>query len=291
MTGRARPTTAQLTIGQCATWACLWEVAAPKVGNVNRGADFDNLTLYDFNASAVAIGPVMDRAEGQAVGCTIREAIVATRRLVSTNTNLGMVLLIAPLAAVPRDQPLAAGIHDCLQALTHEDARSVYQAIRLAEPGGLGRMDTMDVMDPAPNDLLAAMALAADRDLVARQYTNDFQQILHEVTPRLVALHDDGLPISHAIVRAHLELMGRYPDSLIGRKCGSKLAEESALRAQHVLEQVALSDQAYQQALADFDFWLRSDGHRRNPGTTADCVAAGLFAALREGYLVPQTAQ
>jgi len=39
--------------------------------------------------------------------------------------------------------------------------------------------------------------------------------------------------------------------------------------------------------LADFDFWLRSDGHRRNPGTTADLIAAALFVLLRDGLIDP----
>ena len=35
----------------------------------------------------------------------------------------------------------------------------------------------------------------------------------------------------------------------------------------------------------EFDAWLRADGHRRNPGTTADLIAASLFAAFRDGIL------
>ena len=34
------------------------------------------------------------------------------------------------------------------------------------------------------------------------------------------------------------------------------------------------------------DTWLRGDGNRRNPGTTADLVAAILFAGLRDGVIV-----
>src|SRR6185436_20912162 len=104
------PLTSPLSIGQCATFACLLEATAPKVGNVHRGADFENLTFTDFMVSAVAIGPVMESARANGVGPTILEAIKATRRLVDTNTNLGMVLLIAPLAAVPREEPLDTGI-------------------------------------------------------------------------------------------------------------------------------------------------------------------------------------
>src|SRR5262245_32801648 len=99
-----------LSIGQSATLACLLEATAPKVGNVHRGADFEGLHFADFLASAVAIGPAMERAVETGVGQAVLDAVAATRALVDTNTNLGMVLLIAPLAAVPREQKLGDGV-------------------------------------------------------------------------------------------------------------------------------------------------------------------------------------
>src|SRR5947207_2561543 len=110
------PLTSPLSIGQCATLACLLEVTAPKVGNVHRGADFENLTFTDFAVSAVAIGPAMERGE-EGVWRAVLESVRATRHLVDTNTNLGMVLLIAPLAAVPRAEPLESGIGKVLRNL------------------------------------------------------------------------------------------------------------------------------------------------------------------------------
>src|SRR6185436_1568049 len=93
-----------LSVSQCATLACLLEVTAPKAGNVHRGADFDDLTFTDFAVSAAALGPAMETAASGGVGSAVFAAIESTRKLVNTNTNLGMALLIAPLAAVPRDQ-------------------------------------------------------------------------------------------------------------------------------------------------------------------------------------------
>ena len=171
----------ELSTGECATLACLLEVTAPKPGNVHRGADFENLTFWDFVASAVAIGPVMQRAAGQSLGQTVLEGSRATRSAVATNTNLGTVLLIAPLATVARGTDLADGIQKVLQGLDADDSRLVYEAIRLAEPGGLGKTDQHDIADPAPTDLIAAMRTGADHDLVARQYTNGFSQVLGEV--------------------------------------------------------------------------------------------------------------
>ena len=45
----------ELSIGQCASLACLLEVSAPKPGNVHRGADFEDMTFADFAASRFAI--------------------------------------------------------------------------------------------------------------------------------------------------------------------------------------------------------------------------------------------
>jgi triphosphoribosyl-dephospho-CoA synthase len=277
-----------LTIGQCATLACLLEATAPKVGNVHRGADFDDLTFADFAVSAVAIGPAMEAAVASGIGRAVRDAVVETRKCVTTNTNLGMALLIAPLAVVPRSESLSAGsVSRVLKKLTADDSRLVYEAIRLAQPGGMGQVESMDVAAEPPADLLAAMRAAADRDLVARQYAEDFQLVLEEALPGLTAGRSRGWTLTDAIIHTHLSLIARHGDSLIARKCGADLAAKAATIAKQVLSSGRPGDEDYFAALADFDFWLRSDGNRRNPGTTADLVAAALFAGLRDGLLPP----
>ncbi|MCI0359255.1 MAG: triphosphoribosyl-dephospho-CoA synthase [Planctomycetaceae bacterium] len=282
------PSSVTLSLGQCATLACLLEAAAPKAGNVHRSADFEDLTLFDLLASAVAIASAIDAAPQAGVGRTVLDAITATRAVVSTNTNLGIVLLLAPLAAVPRSRPLSsASVRDVLATLTAEDCRLVYTAIRLAMPGGLGKVEEMDIAGEPPADLLFAMRAAADRDLVARQYTDDFRLVLEEALPLLIAGRSSGWSLTDSIIHAHLALLARYEDSLIARKCGSPTAKQVSARAGSVLATGGPGDEAYYESLADFDFWLRADGHRRNPGTTADLVAAALFAGLRDGQIQP----
>ena len=277
---------APFTVGQLAALACLWEVSASKPGNVHRAADFDDLTFVDFATSALAIGPTFDAAaQGARLGEVVLAAIRATRDAVATNTNLGAVLLMAPLAMVKEpngmNSVLREGVAAVLRSLDAEDARLVYEAIRLASPGGLGRVEEADVAHQPPDDLIYAMRLAADRDLVARQYVNDFREVFDLVVPALGDGLDRGWPLGETIVRAQLRLMSEFPDSLIGRKCGPAVAKQSATMAAATLAVGLPGDESYERALADFDFWLRSDGHRRNPGTTADLLAAGLFAALR----------
>ncbi len=275
-----------LSIGQCATLACVLEATAPKPGNVHRGADFDDMTYLDMVASAVAIAPAIEAAAaGGRLGPCLLDAVTATRRVTTANTNLGTLLLLTPLAMVERGQPLRSGVMRVLEALDAEDARLVYEAIRLAQPGGLGKVKEADVAGPAPTDLLAAMRLAADRDLVARQYVDGFEEVLSLVAPWLEEALSHSWPLAEAIVHVQLRLLHRFPDSLIARKCGPQAAAQASALANDVLLAGTPGDDAYERALLDLDFWLRADGHRRNPGTTADLIAAGLFACLRDGII------
>jgi triphosphoribosyl-dephospho-CoA synthase len=255
------------------------EATARKPGNVHPGRDFDDVTYLDFLLSGAAIGPVLESAAGRPIGDTILSAVRATRRVTTTNTNLGIVLLLAPLAAVPRGEELRPGVARVLAGLTVADARAAYEAIRLAKPGGLGRAAEQDVAEEPTVTLREAMALAADRDLIARQYVNGFAEVFDAGLPALTA---PAAGWEAAVVRCHLTLLAAQPDSLIARKRGPVVAGEASRRARAVL---ATGDPPDPAALADLDGWLCADGHARNPGTTADLVTACLFVALREGLL------
>ncbi len=271
--------------GLCAQLACIWEATARKPGNVHRFADFDDVTYLDFLASAAAIAQVLEAARGRRVGATVLEGVRATRRVTATNTNLGILLLLAPLAAVQEQEPLRSGVARILADLDVQDARDAYQAIRLALPGGLGRVDEQDVSGEPTQTLRQVMELAAGRDLVARQYANGFREVLDEGVPALRASLQAGAALEDAIIGCHLRLLADHPDSLIARKCGPATAEESARRARQVLDKGWPAREESRAALAELDAWLRADGHRRNPGTTADLVTACLFVALRDGTI------
>lgn len=275
----------RLTVGQCAALACLLECEAEKPGNVSPIAAFDDMSHADLAASAVAIAPAMDAATSRRVGQTIFHAVQATRNIVGKNTNLGVILLLSPLAAVPRATALPTGIGRVLDDLDVSDARAAYAAIGLANPGGLGRRREADVRQPARLPLRDAMALAAADDLIARQYTNGFADVLQTAVPLLLQCASGNRSWRKAIVHTQLMLLDRYPDSLIGRKCGASVAREVSRRASEVLRAGPPDGTRYEQKLAELDVWLRADGHRRNPGTTADIIAAALFAVLRDDRL------
>ncbi|MDX1964343.1 MAG: triphosphoribosyl-dephospho-CoA synthase [Pirellulales bacterium] len=270
----------------CVFWACLLEATAAKPGNVHRGADFEDLTYPDLIMAGQAIAPVLAQSPSLPLGQAIHAAVAATRAAVNTNANLGIILLLAPLCLVPRHQSLAEGISAVLDNLSPQDATLTYAAINLARPGGMGQVTQADLQAAPPQDLLAAMRFAAQYDSIARQYATNFHDLWHLVVPSL-RQNLQRLPTLAAIVKTFVEVLAALPDTLIQRKCGVATARHASDWAAEVLAAAKDSDESYQQALADWDFWLRSDGHRRNPGTTADLICAGLFVGLREGWLRP----
>ncbi len=276
----AKPRSPVLSPGRLAQIACVLEVNARKPGNVHRLRDFPDLSFIDFILSAGAIVEPLNRAVSSGVGEAIYGAIEATRRLVSTNTNLGMVLLLAPLATVPDQVRLEEGIEAVLDSTTVEDARLVFRAIRLAQPGGMGTVPDQDIAHEPTMNLRDVMRFASDRDLIARQYANGFQEVLREVLPALRGFLESGRDLETAIVGAYLRILARYPDSLIVRKAGIERAVEVSSRAAEILDAGWPERDDARQKCEDFDNWLREPSRQLNPGTTADLIVAGLYVAL-----------
>src|SRR5690606_20901943 len=172
----------------------------------------------DFVHSADAVAPLLARAAEFGVGWVMLEAVRATREAVGRNTNLGIILLLAPLAAVPAERTLQTGIAAVLDQLSMDDARHCYAASRLAMPGGLGISTQADVSEEPDVDLVEAMTLAADRDSVAKQYANGFEDVLQWGLPRLADCYEASR-WQESVVELDVQLMARLPDTLIARKC------------------------------------------------------------------------
>ncbi len=266
--------------------ACLLEATAAKPGNVHPAAAFVDMTYSDLVRSADAIADILADASTMQVGPAILEAVRATTLVAPGNTNLGIILLLAPLAAVPLETALESGITTVLDQLDDHDTQCVYQAIRLARPGGLGHAATHDVAQPPTVPLMVAMQAAADRDGVAAAYCDRFERVLDYSGNRLAPGPAFAQDWEHQVIRLALTLQAETPDTLIARKCGLPTAEYASQHAQAVLDAGWPDNDKSLEALEHFDRWLRADEHRRNPGTTADLVTAVLFAALRDNHIV-----
>ncbi|MGZ8399480.1 MAG: triphosphoribosyl-dephospho-CoA synthase [Gemmatimonadales bacterium] len=265
--------------------ACLLEVSATKPGNVSPERHFHDTRYEDFLASAVAIGPALSGAAQHPLGTTIRTAVEATRRWTRSNTNLGIVLLLAPVAraALRSGGPLRERLARVLADTTVDDAAQVYAAIRHAGPGGLGATAAEDVSDTPTVTLREAMGLAADRDAVAREYVTDFALTFEVGVPAIRASRQEGLGWTEAAVEAYLTLLASTPDTHIARKLGRAEAESISRRALEVRTAGGTRSAAGREALAALDAELRDPRNRRNPGTTADLTCAALFVVILEG--------
>jgi len=277
----------QSQLSQWIESACLMEVLSPKPGNVSPGKEFAASSVLDFINSARASAPELARAETQSLGETVLKAVQATRAVVNHNTNLGIILLTAPLAAVPERKSLTDGIVNVLNTATVADSRLVYQAIRLAHPGGLGDADEQDLQGEPTVNLQECMRLAAHRDLIARQYATGFDDVLRKGVNWLMEAADHAETQPLQIAWLSLRLMAEFGDSLIGRKCGQEMSDIVRRKALEVLDSSWPIAHDSACSFAEFDAFLREDGNRRNPGTTADMVTAILFAALRDGRWAP----
>lgn len=266
--------------------ACRLDVEVAKPGNVSVQSAGHGMVAAQFIASAqAAAGPLFTL--GAPVGTRILEAIRATSGAVGCNTNLGIVLLVAPLAAAldAFAAPPAAGewqgeVKRVLARLTIDDARAAYHAIALANPGGLGDAPEQSVHTEPTVDLRAAMSLAAERDSIARQYANGFADIFECGLPAVTAMPTEHRDL--AILEAFFAYLGGWPDSHIVRKHGMPLAQSVTLaaRSRHERWRNALTNatQAPSIQLADWDAELKARG--LNPGTSADLAVATMFVAL-----------
>lgn len=275
-------------VATAAQLACLLEVSAEKPGNVTPTHAFADMRYEDFLRSAAAIGPALAQAGSRGVGATIQAAITATRRWTQANTNLGIVLLFAPLAraALLGGESLRASLKTVLRELTVADARAAYAAINLAAAGGLEQAVEHDVRAEPTVTLRQAMAGAVARDSIAAEYLSDYAIVFEQSLPALQRTLAKGVGTGEIVVQCYLELLAAVPDTLIARKQGLAAAEAVSAQAARVVAAGGIFSAQGRVAITALDNRLRAEADNRlNPGTTADLIAATLFVALLEGVL------
>jgi triphosphoribosyl-dephospho-CoA synthase len=260
--------------------ACRDELDAPKPGNVHFFSAGHGMSAEQFILSAQAAAGPLTRP-GAKVGQRILGATQATSAAVEINTNLGIILLCAPLAAAA-EQPgsdLRAALARLLQALDRDDAALAFRAIALASPGGLGRVDRHDVRAPATVSLREAMAAAADRDRIAYQYGSAFKDVFGIGQRALTAARARALDHKWVTLAVFLRFLAAFPDSHIVRRHGAATAEEVRRAAEDFRSRLeSAADPAH--LLADLLAWDKLlKQNSINPGTSADLTVAALFVA------------
>lgn len=261
--------------------ACLAELQAIKPGNVHVFADGHNMVVDDFVNSARAAASVIALPE-LTVGQRILRAVEATWDAVGCNTNLGIVLLAAPLLHAALS---GLSVAEVLERLTQEDASLAFCAILRASPAGLGDSPRHDVRQTAQVTLLEAMRTAAARDRIAYQYATAYQDVFGFAVPRYREAYGRWGSAHWAATAVYLGLLARFPDSHVARKYGEAAAASLRQQAEKY-ENALLGSDNPENCLADllgFDKQLKAQG--LNPGTSADLTVATLLTIGIEKYL------
>ena len=268
--------------------ACETEVRAFKPGNVSAASPGHGMSAADFMASAAVAAQAMSRP-GHSVGERILSAVEATRRVVPFNTNLGIVLLCAPLAHCAVEpsalRELRSRLEPVLAALSVQDARLAYSAIRLARPGGLGRVERHDIAAEPTVTLLDAMREARGRDRVASQFDTVYADIFELGLPTARRFLARWNSRDWTAVAVYLTLLSCFPDSLVARKFGPDVAQTVRGEAKHAatLIEAAHNPQDVVPVLEALDAQFKQ--RAINPGTSADLTVATLVALDLEAAL------
>ena len=255
---------------------------AIKPGNVGFHADTDKLSTDEFLKSAEASAiPISEPSLG--LGERIFEAVHATHQAVGTNTNLGIILLVAPLIqasfAKKQADTLTSLVVQVLECSTVEDAKQMYRAIRLAEPGGMGKKNSQDLSQEPSVTLLNTMKIAASWDRIADQYSNNFSDVFNFGIPRFNEYLKNWQDERWATTGLFLSYLAKFADSLIERKHGVLKAKEISDMILPLERELCRSGTPYryESQLLEIDGHLKRN--RINPGTTADLTVATIFAA------------
>ncbi|MGB8337819.1 MAG: triphosphoribosyl-dephospho-CoA synthase [Burkholderiales bacterium] len=273
---------------------CLLEIRSLKPGNVGLHGDGHDMTAEHFVKSAHAMAEPIALPDKK-LGERVLHAVNATREAVDCNTNLGIVLLAAPLVqatwrslALPVKIPLRATLHEVLQGSDQQDAAMVYQAIRIANPGGLGNVTSHDVRDAPTITLLQAMREAAGRDALAMEYCNDYARVFAIGVTSFTSAASHGMSEEWATTACYLEWLSHVPDTHVARKHGMDAARqlcEEALEYRYRFVHASRPEKVTT-ALIEWDQKLKQRGI--NPGTSADLTVASVLAYRLQHWLQSQ---
>ncbi len=275
-----RPAWTQDFVERAVLDSFLGEINALKPGNVHRFAGGHGMRYEEFLISARISAPLLCDP-GLSLGERCLNAIQATRNAVGTNTNLGMVLLFAPIICAAQQIQtrgvLRAAIGEVIASAQQADVARIFAAIALANPGGLGRVPAHDVHREPDCSLLEAMSAAADRDRVARQFATGFGDLFGIGLPMLERYSTGGNGVEWATVRCYLRFLASFPDSHILRKHGAQVAGQVSQRAEAALAELEQHKDpgTMTSQLLGLDREWKDAGI--NPGTSADLTAASLL--------------
>lgn len=297
-------------VAKIAQIASVLEVSGyPKPGNVHRTQDFEDMVFEDFLISGIVVGDVMKKAAEKGakykdkpdslykigLGELIKEAVEETNKWIANNTNLGIIMLLTPLSAAAgmtdNFLKLRDNIDKIMRATTSKDALNLYDSINIADAGGMGERDELDVgSEKAKEELLKneinmfqVLDISSEWDMLSFELTNQMP-VTFEVGFPLFKNVKMNYGINKATIQTFLTILSEFPDTLISRKYGVNVAMEVLNDAKNILNTGGILNEEGYKLLKNFDQTLISK--KLNPGTTADLTASSIMVALLEEYTI-----
>ncbi|MFX1435697.1 MAG: triphosphoribosyl-dephospho-CoA synthase [Promethearchaeota archaeon] len=302
---------------RCLSLASLLEVVGwPKPGNVHRTQNFRNTRFEHFIAGIVAIQPVFrvlcernfpksfeneDDYKTIKLGEFFKTAVEEMIRWQDGgNVLLGHILILAPLAVATINcmkkhqntiSDLKSFLNKIIENSSVNDTINLYQAIRLCNPGGLGKIKKYDINNEKSfNDLKKddinlkkIFKFSEEYDLISLEYSTGYNLILDEGLPYFVKTYNQFKNINIATVNTYLKLLSLNPDTLVIRKSGLESALYISKAASNILEYGGISSEKGLKSTMELDNELQIKDGKLNPGTTADLISGVIFCALLFG--------
>lgn len=260
-------------------FSCKKDIELIKPGNVNLLSSHKDTKAQDYLDSAILSSKELFN-QNYSLGKRILESVNVTRSQVNVNTNLGIILLCAPVIQSYIDfnnLDLREGIKKTLSTTSIKDTHDLCAAINISSPGGLGDSDMYDTASYPNASIKQIMDYSQEYDRISYQYSHNFSDIFDFIIPKLEFLNQryESLDISLSLL--FIEILAKIPDSHISRKFGDKIAKKTSNNASDLLK---ILDREYDpdylaKALNNLDYEYKKKGI--NPGTTADLLVASLM--------------
>ena len=260
-------------------FACRKDIELIKPGNVNIKSPHSDTKAEDYLESSLLSSKELFKTD-YSLGERILNSIKITRSKVKTNTNLGIILLCAPIIHACiyfNNLTLREGIKKTLSTSTVKDTQDLCMAINISAPGGLGTREIYDTASKPTVSILEIMNHSASYDRISYQYSHDYSDIFDFIIPRLVFLNKKHNSLDISLSLMFMEILAKIPDSHISRKFDDKIAKKTSNNASDLLK---ILDREYSSdylvdRLNNLDYEYKKKGI--NPGTTADLLVASLM--------------
>jgi len=304
----------------CINVASLLELAGwPKPGNVHRTQDFQDTKFEHFLAGIAAIQPSFkslcekiyqssynNDEDYKSIGLGLfykRAAKEMMKWQDGGNVLLGHILILVPLIAAAtlclkqnklKFKDFKRFVLKVIDESTVEDTLNLYEAIRICNPGGLGKIEKYDINNDNSIreirtdkiNLKKIFELFKEYDLLSSEYSTGFSIILDEGLPYFINTFNQFNNLNITTVNTYLKLLSEHLDTLIIRKSGREAAFYVTKKAMIILEHGGISSEKGLELTFKLDAELQEKKGNLNPGSTADLLAGIIFCALIFGLRI-----